>query len=149
MISSADRAVLSSWPQSLLRISSFGKRLDPMPTQVAPALNHFARFSAVGSTPPVTMMLVQGMGPLIALMKPGPNTLAGKSLTTSAPSSSASDISVMVEAPGIHAIFRRLHTRATSLLITGATMKLAPSCIYKAAVGRSEEHTSELQSLMR
>src|SRR3546814_1418619 len=93
---------ISDWSSDVCSSDlSFGKRLDPMPTQVAPALNHFARFSAVGSTPPVTMMLVQGMGPLIALMKPGPNTLAGKSLTTSAPSS------------------------------------------------RSEEHTSELQSLMR
>ena len=61
---------------------------EPMPAATMPAPNHLAMLAASGSTPPVGMIFVQGMGARTALMKSGPPTLApGKSLTMSQPSS--------------------------------------------------------------
>ena len=48
--------------QSFPAIASLGKSLDPIPTQVTPALNPADRFSSVGSTAPVAMIRVHGMG---------------------------------------------------------------------------------------
>ncbi|MBA7688206.1 hypothetical protein ES703_96685 [subsurface metagenome] len=62
---------------------------------VSPALNHAVRFSSVGSTPPVGIILVQGQGPLTAATNFCPPTCSpGKIFITSAPSSSAFDISL-------------------------------------------------------
>jgi hypothetical protein len=76
--------------QSFFWMNSFVIRFDPIPTQVTPASNHSLRFSTVGSTPPVGIMLVHGHGPFIAFTKSGPPTEEpGKIFTISAPSSSA------------------------------------------------------------
>src|SRR5690554_7939502 len=101
--------------KSPLSRSSLGKRLEPIPTQVTPALNQPLRLASEVSTPPVGMMLVQGMGPLTAFTKEGPPISdAGKSFTTSAPSSWALLISEMVPQPGDQATPRRLQVLAIS-----------------------------------
>src|SRR5512145_2372275 len=100
---------------------------EPIPTQAAPALNQAHRLSSVGSTPPVGMILVHGIGPFTASTKPGPPTwLPGKTLTISAPSSSAREISETEPHPGDQRILRRLHILAMSSLRMGETIKLAP-----------------------
>src|SRR5690554_2041671 len=87
--------------QSPLCNTSFGNKLDPIPTQVAPALNHADRFSSVGSTPPVTMIFDHGIGPFMFFMNEGPPTLPpGNTFTISAPNSWAKPISVGVAHPG-------------------------------------------------
>ena len=52
-----------------------------MPTQVTPALIHAVRFSSVGSTAPVTINIVQGIGPVMFLTKEGPPTFRRENLT--------------------------------------------------------------------
>ena len=58
--------------QSLFFNVSFGKSLLPIPTQKAPARNQAVRFSLSGETPPVTMILLQGQGAIVAFTKAGP-----------------------------------------------------------------------------
>ena len=66
-----------------------------------PAPNHLAIGASSGSTPPVGMILTQGIGPLTALTKSGPPTDdPGNSLTMSQPSSCASPMSVTEPQPG-------------------------------------------------
>src|SRR6056297_3553364 len=102
--------LLVSASKSPFSIMSFGNSLDPIPTQVTPALNQFSRFSRVVSTPPVGMMLVHGHGPLTPLTNEAPPTSeAGNIFTNSAPNSSAFPISDTEPQPGAHRIFRRLH----------------------------------------
>ena len=62
IMSRASRQSLVITDQSLAATASFGKRLLPIPTQVTPALNHPSRFSRVGFTPPVTIILLHGIG---------------------------------------------------------------------------------------
>src|SRR5690554_5484928 len=89
------------FPHSRLARTSLGKRFEPMPTQVTPALNQADRLSSLGETPPVTMIFDHGIGPLIFFTKDGPPTSPpGKSFTISAPSSWAYPISVVVAQPG-------------------------------------------------
>jgi len=57
--------------------------------------------SSVGSTPPVGMMRVQGMGPMTFLTNSAPPTeLPGNTLTISQPSSCAALISLAEPQPG-------------------------------------------------
>ena len=72
-----------------------------MPAATIPAPNHFAMDPASGSTPPVGMILVQGMGPMTALTKSGPPTEApGNSLMMSQPRAWASVMSRTDPQPG-------------------------------------------------
>ena len=73
-----------------------------MPQATMPAPNHLRSESSVGSTPPVGMMRVQGIGAITLRTKSGPPTEApGKTLTISQPSSWASPISVAEPQPGL------------------------------------------------
>ena len=72
-----------------------------MPQATMPAPNHLRSDSSVGSTPPVGMMRVHGMGPSTFLTNSGPPTeLPGNTLTISQPSSCASEISLAEPQPG-------------------------------------------------
>jgi hypothetical protein len=76
--------------------------LEPMPQATMPAPNHLRSDSSVGSTPPVGMMRVHGIGPMTLLTKSGPPTEEpGKTLMISQPSSCASPISVAEPQPGL------------------------------------------------
>src|SRR5690554_7150029 len=108
--------------------SSLGKRLEPIPTQVTPALNQPLRLASEVSTPPVGIMFVQGIGPLTAFTKEGPPISdPGNNFTISAPNSCALLISEIVPQPGDHATPRRLHILAISSFNSGETTKLAPA----------------------
>src|SRR5687768_11949807 len=101
-----------------------------MPTQCTPALNQAVKLPSSGSTSPLGIILVQGQGPLTALTNSGPPTcFPGNILTTSAPSSSALEISVTEPQPGDHKIFLLLQTTATSSFNSGDTIKSAPHCM--------------------
>ena len=113
--------------QSFAAINSFGKRQLPIPTAKAPALNHDDRFSAVGSTPPVTIILLQGIGAIKPLINFGPSTSPGKTLHRSQPISCAIPTSVIEPQPGVYGMSLRLHTFATSGLKSGPTTKQAPA----------------------
>ena len=109
-----------------------------MPTAVTPDLAHAVRFSSVGSTAPVHMIMAHGSGPRTFFTNAGPPTVpAGNTFTRSQPSSIAWTISVTVPQPGLYGTPRRLQIGATSSTRHGDTMKSAPSCIYSAAVGAS------------
>ena len=72
--------------QSPAATVSLGKSLEPIPTQRTPALIQGVRFSSVGYTAPVTMMLLQRKGAITFLTNEGPPTLpAGNTLVTSQP----------------------------------------------------------------
>ena len=109
-----------------LAIKSAGNNWDPIPTAAAPAPNQALKLSLFGSTPPVTMILVVGIGPLMALTKPGPTTLPGKILTYFAPKISAFRISVKVIVPGIQGMSCLPHTSPTSGVVKGCNIKSAP-----------------------
>ena len=88
--------------QSFPAIASLGKSLDPIPTQVTPALNQADRFSSVGSTAPVAMIRVHGMGAFMFLTNEGPPTFpAGNILQRSQPVSWAKPISDTEPQPGV------------------------------------------------
>ena len=87
IMSRASRQSLVITDQSLAATASFGKRLLPIPTQVTPALNQPSRFSRVGFTPPVTIILLHGIGARRPFTKAGPSTSPGKTLQRSQPSS--------------------------------------------------------------
>src|SRR5690606_21376439 len=72
MIPRAPRTFSSRALKSPLASSSPEINWEPIPTQVAPAENQAPRLSRVGETPPVGMISVQGCGPLMAFMNPGP-----------------------------------------------------------------------------
>ena len=72
MKSMQSRQRLVIYAQSPAATLSFGKSLEPIPTQKAPALNHCSRFSCVGATPPVTMIFDQRIGAMISLTNLGP-----------------------------------------------------------------------------
>src|SRR5687767_12823073 len=98
-----------------------------MPQATMPAPNHLRRLSSVGSTPPVGMMRVQGIGPITFFTNSGPPTEPpGNTLTISLPSSCAYEISVAEPQPGLYGMQRRLQTLATSALRIGPTTNLAP-----------------------
>src|ERR1700742_4353744 len=102
-------------------------RFDPMPAATIPAPNHSRKEASVASTPPVGMILVQGMGPSTAFTNDGPPTLSpGKTFTISQPSSWASLISVAEPQPGEYGMPRRLQSLATSGFVIGPTTKFAP-----------------------
>src|SRR5205085_8318109 len=102
-------------------------RLLPMPQATMPAPYHLRRDSSVGSTPPVGMMRVHGMGPSTFLTNSGPPTdEPGNTFTISQPNSCASPISVAEPQPGLYGMQRRLQTLATSALNNGPTTNLAP-----------------------
>ena len=102
IISSAFRQREEILPQSSAAITSFGKSLEPIPTQKTPALNQAERFSSVGSTAPVTIICAQGSGAFTFLTKDGPPTFpAGKTFTRSQPASWALPISVTEPHPGV------------------------------------------------
>ena len=69
-----------------------------MPAHAAPARKKSAMFSRL--TPPTTMIVACFSGPSTSLTYPGPSAPAGKTLTMSAPASSAVRISVGVMTPG-------------------------------------------------
>jgi len=46
--------------------------LEPIPTQVTPALNHDSRLLLSVETPPVGIIFVQGQGPFMAFTKSAP-----------------------------------------------------------------------------
>ena len=102
MISNAltQRSVIAF--QSFAAIASFGNSLEPIPTQVTPALNQPDRFSSVGSTAPVAMISDQGIGAFIFFTKEGPPTFpAGNTLHRSHPTSWAKPISETEPHPGV------------------------------------------------
>ena len=93
------RAVMAF--QSLAAMASLGNRLEPIPTQVTPALNQADKFSSVGSTAPVAIIIDHGIGALIFLTKEGPPTFpAGNTLHKSHPTSCANPISETDPHPG-------------------------------------------------
>src|SRR5512133_1073860 len=111
---------------------------DPIPQHIAPALNHSVRLASVGSTPPVGIICVHGIGPFTAATNFGPPTCdPGNIFTISAPSDSALDISEADPQPGDQRIFLLFSTSAISSLSIGDTMKLEPSWTYSTAVGAS------------
>ena len=71
---------------------------EPTPTATAPARIQSPALSSV--TPPVGISLTCGSGARTSLMNDGPSAVAGNTLTTSAPASQASRISVGVKQPG-------------------------------------------------
>src|SRR5690606_9607196 len=99
--STAVRTLVVTAGQSLAFTAASVISFEPMPAATTPAPNHLAMLAGSGSTPPVGMILVQGMGPSTALTKSGPPTLApGNSLTMSQPISCARMISVTEPQPG-------------------------------------------------
>ena len=73
-----------------------------MPTHVVPAFIHAVRFSSVGSTAPVAIIMVHGSGASRFFTNDGPPTLpAGNIFTRSHPSSCAVPISVADPHPGV------------------------------------------------
>ena len=81
---------------------SAGKRFEPIPTHVTPALTHAERFSSVGSTAPVTISIDQGIGAFTFFTNDGPPTFpAGNTLQRSQPTSCANPISDTDPHPGV------------------------------------------------
>lgn len=101
MYSKASVHFLVTYPQSSAATLSFGNNLDPIPTQNAPAPNHPVRFSRVGSTPPVTINLDQGIGAIKPFTKFGPYTSPGNILQRSQPASCAKPTSETEPHPGV------------------------------------------------
>ncbi len=81
-------------------ILSAGKSLLPIPTQKTPAPNHFSKLSLSGETPPVTMILDQGIGAKVLLIRFVLVASPGKIFVKSQPASCAVLISVGVKQPG-------------------------------------------------
>ena len=76
-------------------------RREPIPAATMPDPNQAASDVGSGSTPPVGMILVQGMGPSTAFTNSGPPTLEpGNSLTMSQPRAWALEMSVTEPQPG-------------------------------------------------
>ena len=139
IVASASRQSVDIASQLPAAIISFGNSLEPMPTQVTPALNQADRFSSVGSTAPVAMIIDQGIGALMFFTNDGPPTFpAGKILHRSQPTSWAKPISETEPHPGVYGTKRRLQTFAISGLNNGPTTKLAPNCKYREAVPASK-----------
>ena len=90
------------YSQSFPAILSAGNSFDPIPTQVTPDLNQAVRFSSVGSTAPVAIIILHGIGARTFFTNDGPPTFpAGKIFTKSQPSSCDMPISVTEPQPGV------------------------------------------------
>ena len=94
------RAVIAS--QSPASMLCLGKSFEPIPTTVTPALNHAVRFSSVGSTAPVAIIIDHGIGAFTFFTNDGPPTSpAGNIFTKSHPAACAVLISVTLPQPGV------------------------------------------------
>ena len=81
--------------------SADGTSCDPRPRHAAPASSHGVTASRVGAMPPVGIRRDHGQGASTSATKLGPSVRAGKTLTISAPSTSARITSPGVAAPGM------------------------------------------------